>query len=695
MPPFRMSHRNKGIGLDVAPGVFFRIHNTVISLRFPVLGSLILFTAVALSAQTLPTATQPFASRSLAPSGPALTLDLREYFNVPGISGQVAQVETVVGTFNVELFDDTPQTKANFLAYINAGRYANTIIHRSVAGFVIQTGGYFSRLPVEHIATFPPVQNEFRRSNLRGTLAMAKLEGDPNSATSEWFVNLGDNSANLDGQNGGFTVFGRVIGSGMQVVDAIAALTRYSITGALTDVPLRDVASNQTSVEVRNFITINTVTAVPIYPTGTGRSVLTFLAQSSDPTVATASISGSTLTVTPLANGTSALLIRARDTNNNVADSTLTVTVGGSLSIVTPPQSQNVQVGAPIALSVTSQGGGLATYQWSKNGVPIASANSFAYIVPSATAADMGFYTVTVSSGGVTLTPPAAIVTVAVPGTSRLVNVSTRGSVTATEALTPGFVMRGTGTKRLVIRAVGPTLSAFQVPGALTDPRMDVIPLNQSTVILANDDWQNAPAADVSALVTTSAAVSAFALPPAGSKDSATLASLPVTNSGGYTVRITPAGTATAGVALAEIYDADGPNSPVRLINVSTLGRVTADGLTPGFVIGGTAPKQLLIRAVGPTLTAFNVTGELADPQLTIYPLGLDIAIARNNDWQDDGQGNTLQAAFKAAGAFDLTTGSRDAAVLVRLPPGAYTAVASGVGGTTGQALVEVYDLDP
>ncbi len=224
---------------------------------------------------------------------------------------------------------------------------------------------------------------------------------------------------------------------------------------------------------------------------------------------------------------------------------------------------------------------------------------------------------------------------------------------------------------------------------------MAVIPLGQSNVILANDDWQTAPAAEVSALVATSAAVGAFALPTGGSKDSATVATLPVTNSGGYTVRITPTAPASAGVALAEIYDADGPDSPVRLINVSTLGRVTADGLTPGFVIGGTAPKRLLIRAVGPTLTEFSVNGVLADPQLTIYPLGSDLAIARNNDWQDAGQGATLPDVFTAAGAFQLINGSRDAAVLVRLPPGAYTAVASGVGGTTGQALVEVYDLDP
>lgn len=669
----------------------------MISSRFSILVFVGLLGALSLSAQT-PTVTQAFTNRTLTLGGGAATIDLKDHFAVPGLAGQVAQVETVVGTFNVELFDDTPLTRANFLAYINAGRYANTIVHRSVAGFVIQMGGYYSRLPFEHIPTFAAVRNEYRRSNLRGTLAMAKLGNDANSATSEWFVNLADNSANLDNQNGGFTVFGRVIGTGMQVVDAIAALPRYNISGSLSDVPLRNVTTGQANVEARNLITVTSVTAVPIYPSG-GRSVLTFLAQSSDPTVASVSVTDSTLTITPLAAGTSALLIRARDANNNVADSTLFVTVGAgnTLAVVTPPQSQYLAVGAPVSLNVITQGGGTLTYQWSKNGVPIPGANTFAYILPSATAADMGIYTVSISGGGSTITAPPAIVTVNVPGTSRLVNVSTRGSVTRDEALTPGFVMRGTGTKRLVLRAVGPTLTSFQVPGVLTDPRMDLIPLGGTNSILSNDDWQTAPAADVSALVSTSQAVGAFALPTGGSKDSAAVAALPVTNSGAYTVRITPAGTATAGVALAEIYDADAATSPVRLINVSTLGRVTADGLTPGFVIGGTAPKRLLIRAVGPTLQTppFNVSGVLADPQLTLYPLNSDIAIAQNDNWQDGGQGQTLQDAFQAAGAFQLLNGSRDAAVLVRLPPGAYTAVASGVGGTTGQAIVEVYDLDP
>jgi MYXO-CTERM domain-containing protein len=158
---------------------------------------------------------------------------------------------TPAGNIDIELYDDqAPITVANFLSYAGRGDYTNNgFIHRSVPGFIVQGGGYIygnsplgifvARIPV----LAPPIQNEFSalRSNVRGTIAMAKLPGDPNSATSEWFFNLADNSANLDNQNGGFTVFGRVLGSGMTVVDAIANLPVWnatSVNGALGNLPL-------------------------------------------------------------------------------------------------------------------------------------------------------------------------------------------------------------------------------------------------------------------------------------------------------------------------------------------------------------------------------------------------------------------------------------------------------------------------
>ena len=144
---------------------------------------------------------------------------------------------TTLGAIDIELYDDqAPKTVVNFLRYAGRGDYStNGIIYRSVPGFVIQAGGYaYEDIPSPlglyryffHVPADPPIQNEFSpsRSNVRGTIAMAKLPGDPDSATSDWFINLADNSANLDFQNGGFTVFGHVLDPGMNVMDAIANL---------------------------------------------------------------------------------------------------------------------------------------------------------------------------------------------------------------------------------------------------------------------------------------------------------------------------------------------------------------------------------------------------------------------------------------------------------------------------------------
>ncbi len=135
-------------------------------------------------------------------------------------------VSTPLGDIEIELLEqDAPKTVANFLNYMNNDRYNNSFIHRSVPGFIVQGGGFiFQDGQVTGISAFPPLDNEFKISNTRGTVAMAKVGGDPNSATSQWFFNLADNSGDLDDQNGGFTVFARVVGDGMEVVDAIAAL---------------------------------------------------------------------------------------------------------------------------------------------------------------------------------------------------------------------------------------------------------------------------------------------------------------------------------------------------------------------------------------------------------------------------------------------------------------------------------------
>lgn len=199
--------------------------------------------------------------------GASLGVLLAAVVLIPRItSATVVEFQTVMGNIEINLFDNsTPQTVANFLSYVNNGAYTGSVMHRSVAGFVVQGGGFAfdMAVPLQAIPTNPPVTNEPEWSNVRGTIAMAKLGGDPNSATNQWFFNLADNSANLNAQNGGFTVFGQVVGNGMDVVDAIAALPTFGFAQPLTDLPLQNYSAADfnagVAVTANNLMIINSV----------------------------------------------------------------------------------------------------------------------------------------------------------------------------------------------------------------------------------------------------------------------------------------------------------------------------------------------------------------------------------------------------------------------------------------------------
>ncbi len=182
----------------------------------------------------------------------------------------VVDVRTSVGNFSIELFDTAaPATVANFLNYVNSGRYNGVLVHRSVSNFVVQVGLLAlnpTSSQLEFVQVDPPVVNEFNQSNTRGTLAMAKVGGDPNSATSQWFVNLADNGSNLDSQNGGFTVFGRVLGDGMSVVDALAALPVFNaqFSGvSLEGFPLQNYDGG--AVQAENYVALD-ISVAPALP---------------------------------------------------------------------------------------------------------------------------------------------------------------------------------------------------------------------------------------------------------------------------------------------------------------------------------------------------------------------------------------------------------------------------------------------
>ena len=197
-----------------------------------------------------------------------------------GASATIVQFQTVLGDFEVNLFDKTtPQTVENFLAYVKADAYKNSIVHRLMPGAVVQGGGYRyeGKLPLITVTQNKAVINEPVYSNLRGTIAMAKLGSLPNSATNQWFINLSDLNATdkthgyvLDTNNGGFSVFGQVMGNGMQVVDAIAALSRFNMGTGFETIPLRDYSNSDAvankPVTGDHFMLINNIVVLNADP---------------------------------------------------------------------------------------------------------------------------------------------------------------------------------------------------------------------------------------------------------------------------------------------------------------------------------------------------------------------------------------------------------------------------------------------
>jgi hypothetical protein len=260
-------------------------------------------------------------------------------------------------------------------------------------------------------------------------------------------------------------------------------------------------------------------------------------------------------------------------------------------------------------------------------------------------------------------------------GSARLTNLSIRTNAGAgAQTLIVGFNLSGNGTKPLLIRGIGPTLASFGVSGLLADPRLQLY--NGSTLLVENDNWGGG-----AAISNASAGVGAFAL-PASSRDAVLLQTM---STGSYTAQV---GGGT-GVALVEIYETGNETSP-KLVNVSARTGVGtgANLLISGFVISGQGSKTLLIRAIGPTLRTFGVTGELADPRLELYR-GSSL-LQSNDNWNGNA---ALSAAFTSVGAFGLPVTSRDAALLVTLPPGSYTVQVSGVNNSIGIALVELYEM--
>jgi hypothetical protein len=272
-------------------------------------------------------------------------------------------------------------------------------------------------------------------------------------------------------------------------------------------------------------------------------------------------------------------------------------------------------------------------------------------------------------------------------GHERLVNLSARAVAGGgNNTLIAGFYIGGSSKRSVIIRAIGPTLSEYKVSGVLPNPRLNLY--QGDNIIASNDDWHNGQT-NASTMAQLFSSVGAFALPN-GSLDAALLVEL---DPGPYTAHIT-SDNPSSGVALVEVYETGvGGNGQPRLLNLSARSHVgrNDDLLVVGLAVKGESPKRFLIRGVGPTLTDFKVAGALVDPVLTLFQ-GQTV-MRSNDDWSLSADAAEIAAAAVKCGAFALAPGSKDAAMLVYLPPGNYTAHVKGVGDTTGIAIVEAYEV--
>ncbi|HEY3663961.1 MAG TPA: peptidylprolyl isomerase [Chthoniobacterales bacterium] len=561
----------------------------------------LLFLAALLPARIFAQNVPPVVSASIPDAtlykgAPPALISLNGYFNDPDTTG--VRIATIMGNIDVALYDQqTPLTVANFKNYIDSGRYypidptthqvAPVFFHRSVAGFVIQTGGFVGTvnpddpthiLPTS-VLTFPSIQNEPGISNTYGTIAMAKVDGYPDSATSQWYINLADNGGppnNLDTNNGGFTVFGRVIHDGMTVAEAISLLPRYNFGAPFDRIPLINYVAPDVVPE--NLITIPSISYIPS---------LTFTASSAQPGLATVKVSGTNLLVTPKAIGNATITVTATDVDGAQISQAFVVTmianpvhlanistralvgdqdaalIGGFIVRGDTPKQVVVRAIGP---SLTGVGTTLANPSLELHdgtGALIASNDNWQDAANAQDLIDLGLAptepnesailtTIPANSTGLAYTAvvqgPAGSSGIALvevydldsgPGASVL-NISTRSDVQGGDnVLIGGLIVSGNGSQQVLVRAIGPSL-AGSVTDPLADPTLTLYDA-QGVQLDFNDNWQDNPAVPE---------IEASMLAPNDPNESAVL---PTLAPGGYTAIVRGAGTST-GTGLVEVY---------------------------------------------------------------------------------------------------------------------------------------------
>lgn len=330
-------------------GLTFNTSTGVLSGTYPTLGNYLLNYSVTFANGGI--LTQTFYIRVRPPAGapvlgsviPAWNATVGASRDTP-LAGTFTDVEaesavrvnTTLGNMDFILFDTaTPATVTNFMNYVNAGKYTDVVFHRSIAGFVIQGGGFKgtgNSINFTSVVTNPTLVNEPGIANELGTISMAKLGGDPNSATSQFFVSLGDNRANLDYQNGGFTVFGRVAGNGMAVAQSISTLPSgtynlvldgSSFPTSFSGFPM-NAAILPSSMDQTKLVKINSVASVP--------TLSYSITGNTNPSVTSASVLNGQLHLVGLTCGQTTLTVTATDLDNLSNSQTVVVNLNDTFS---------------------------------------------------------------------------------------------------------------------------------------------------------------------------------------------------------------------------------------------------------------------------------------------------------------------------------------------------------------------------
>ncbi len=386
----------------------------------------------------------------------------------------------------------------------------------------------------------------------------------------------------------------------------------------------------------------------------------------------------STVSIPTNISGTYTATVTVSNRSGSVKSAPVRIVVTPSVPILTAtPTSLTVTTGRTSVFTVAAVGSAPFTYQWFRGTTPVGTGSTLT--LNPVTTADTGDYTVVVTNSlGSTRSSVAKLT---VDGSARLANISTRaGTGPGDSTLIAGFVITGASAKKVLIRGIGPGLSAFGLGGLLPNPKITLYD-GDRRVIATNDDFDRATTPNGLAPGVTG-------FPLSNPIDAALVATLAP---GNYTVQVTDS-AARSGVALVEVYEADTTDNRISsLSSRAFVGAGPAIGIC-GITVQGETPRQFLIRAVGPTLSEFNVGNTLPDPFLTLTTAS-GVPVASNDNWGSAGNGSQISAATAAVGAFALPAASKDSALLITLAPGNYTALISGVNDVTGVAIIEVYEM--